>query len=144
MDVRFRDVPPELVEWLNAEAKGRGLSTRAFVVAGWWQLKDGLERGPERGPKRGAKRHTFTPPTEEEAGTEYKTKGYHFELQAFMAHYSSVGWKVGKNTMTSWQAAMVGWESRWKEKQAGIAPAKPKVKYVRVDERPPLLGGGEQ
>ena len=47
-------------------------------------------------------------------------KGYtHVDVDAFMAHYESVGWRVGKNPMVSWRAAVTGWETREKKETAG-------------------------
>lgn len=34
------------------------------------------------------------------------------ELQRFLDYYESNGWKVGKNPMRSWRAALSGWASR--------------------------------
>jgi len=43
-------------------------------------------------------------------------KGYHFTAKAFLAHYNSKGWMIGKNKMKCWKSACVTWESRWEEK----------------------------
>ena len=66
------------------------------------------------------KRKRFVKPTAAE-GLEYcAEKGYtHVDVDAFMAHYESVGWRVGKNPMVSWRAAVTGWETREKKETAG-------------------------
>jgi len=53
----------------------------------------------------------FTPPTIEEA-TEYAASvGFHGVAQWF-AYYETNGWKVGKNKMTDWKAAIRYWKSK--------------------------------
>jgi hypothetical protein len=37
--------------------------------------------------------------------------------ETFIAHYETVGWKVGKNKMQNWRSSVSGWESREREKQ---------------------------
>jgi len=39
-------------------------------------------------------------------------RGYHVDAEAFISFYESNGWKVGKNPMKSWRAALVTWEKR--------------------------------
>ena len=53
----------------------------------------------------------FVPPTLEEL-KEYmqKEKHTHYDPQEFIDFYSSKGWMVGKNKMTSWKAAAGRWE----------------------------------
>lgn len=52
----------------------------------------------------------FLPPTQQEVEEVIKEKGYHFSAEEFIAYYESNGWKVGRNQMKSWKAAMVTWE----------------------------------
>lgn len=60
--------------------------------------------------KKGTK---FIPPTLAEVKERIEEMGYRYvNAESFMAHYQSVGWKVGKNKMESWHAALAGWESR--------------------------------
>jgi hypothetical protein len=39
--------------------------------------------------------------------------------EAFMAHYKSNGWKVGKNPMKDWKAAVITWEQKRKQEGNG-------------------------
>jgi len=39
------------------------------------------------------------------------------EAEGFVAFYESNGWKVGRNPMKSWTAAVINWRKRWEEKQ---------------------------
>jgi len=34
------------------------------------------------------------------------------EVEKFQSHYESNGWRVGKNKMKNWRAAMSGWKTR--------------------------------
>ena len=66
------------------------------------------------------KRKRFVKPTAAEVLEYCAEKGYtHVDVDAFMAHYESVGWRVGKNPMVSWRAAVTGWETREKKETAG-------------------------
>lgn len=66
------------------------------------------------------KRKRFVKPTAEEILGYCAEKGYtHVDVDAFIAHYESVGWRVGKNPMVSWRAAVTGWETREKKEKAG-------------------------
>lgn len=64
--------------------------------------------------KSGEKR--FVKPTADEVTAYCAEKGYtHVDVEAFMAHYEAVGWRVGKNPMKNWRAAVTGWELREKK-----------------------------
>ncbi len=53
----------------------------------------------------------FIKPTDKEV-TEYaKTIGYELDGERFCSHYESNGWKVGRNPMKSWKAAVKTWKS---------------------------------
>ena len=52
----------------------------------------------------------FTPPTLEEV-TEYcKARDNRVDPIKYHAHYTANGWRVGKNPMKNWKAAVVTWE----------------------------------
>ena len=54
----------------------------------------------------------FTPPTVAEVSEHVAAKGYTFDPEAFVAHYTANGWRVGRNPMKSWHAACVTWQKR--------------------------------
>lgn len=59
------------------------------------------------------KRKRFIPPTVDEVSAYAKEKGYTgFSATRFCDYYASNGWKVGKNTMRDWQAAVRSWQAR--------------------------------
>lgn len=39
------------------------------------------------------------------------------EIEKFYHYYESNGWRVGKNPMKSWTAAMVNWREHWRERR---------------------------
>ena len=51
----------------------------------------------------------FVPPTQEEAKAYAREKGLTMDVERFLAYYSSNGWRVGRNPMRDWRAAMQNW-----------------------------------
>lgn len=65
----------------------------------------------------GAKRSRFTPPTTEEIQAYCTEKHYNVNPEHFIDYYESNGWKVGRNSMKDWKAAVRNWARREKENQ---------------------------
>ena len=57
-------------------------------------------------------RSRFSPPTVYAVQTYCYERKNNVDPQAFHAFYESNGWKVGRNTMKNWKAAVVTWEKR--------------------------------
>ena len=57
-------------------------------------------------------RARFTPPTVEEVEEYCKSRGNGVNAQKFVDFYACKGWKVGKNAMKDWKAAVRTWEQR--------------------------------
>lgn len=57
----------------------------------------------------------FTPPTAREVHDYCQEKGYRINEEKFISFYESIGWKVGKNKMKDWKAAVRTWVQRDKE-----------------------------
>lgn len=53
--------------------------------------------------------HSFRKPSADEVKGYGLSIGYKVDAQAFMDHYESNGWKVGKNPMRDWRAAVRNW-----------------------------------
>lgn len=70
----------------------------------------------------------FTPPSFEDVKAYCQERGNHVDPQAFIDFYTSKGWKIGKDTMKDWQAAVRTWERR---------EEKPKGKIVTADRYNP-------
>ena len=60
------------------------------------------------------KRKNFVKPTVEEIAAFCKEKNYNINAQQFFNYYESNGWKIGRNPMKSWQAAVQNWNTREK------------------------------
>lgn len=58
------------------------------------------------------KRKNFVKPTVEEIAAYCKEKNYNVNAQQFFNYYESNGWKIGRNAMKSWQAAVQNWNTR--------------------------------
>lgn len=54
-------------------------------------------------------RHRFIPPTAEDVMQYCTEKGYAVDAQGFVDYYKSNGWKVGRNPMKDWKAAVRTW-----------------------------------
>lgn len=52
----------------------------------------------------------FVPPTEDEVALYCHERKNHVIAQKFVDYYSSNGWKVGRNPMKDWKAAVRTWE----------------------------------
>lgn len=61
-------------------------------------------------PKRERKR--FTPPKLEEVEAYCRSRQNGIDASKFIDYYESVGWKVGKQPMKDWKAAVRTWERR--------------------------------
>jgi len=68
--------------------------------------------------KTARKRATFVKPTVEQVAAYCRERGNSVAPAAFVNHYTANGWKVGKNPMKDWQAAVRTWETR-DEKSSG-------------------------
>jgi len=58
----------------------------------------------------------FKKPTIEEISKYCKTRKNKIDPEQFFNYYESKGWKVGKTPMKSWEAAVITWEKRDREK----------------------------
>lgn len=55
------------------------------------------------------KRERFIPPTVEEVEAYYQETGKPIDAEAFVNYYTANGWRVGRNPMKSWKAAVANW-----------------------------------
>lgn len=65
--------------------------------------------------ERGTATSRFIPPTAREVHDYCQEKGYHINVEKYISFYESIGWKVGKNKMKDWKAAVRTWVQRDKE-----------------------------
>lgn len=65
----------------------------------------------------------FTPPSVDEVAEYVRSRGSSIDAERFVDYYSANGWKVGKNPMRDWKAAVRTWEQR-REEETGEQPTK--------------------
>jgi hypothetical protein len=65
----------------------------------------------EKVKDKGEENRRFTPPTRDDVAAYIAEKGYHVDPDRWMAYYESNGWKVGRNPMRDWRAAVRTWAS---------------------------------
>ena len=68
---------------------------------------------PQRGePTLKRERKRFTPPKLEEVEAYCRERNNSVDASRFLDYYEAVGWKVGKQPMKDWKAAVRTWERR--------------------------------
>ena len=85
----------------------------------------------------GGGRKKFTIPTPEEVQAYCDERKNGILGQQFCDFYSSKGWKIGKEPMKDWKAAVRTWEMRRKDISPSIAQPQPQIstpKRIRFDE----------
>ena len=89
------------------------------------------------------KRGGFVPPTIEQVQAYCTERGNRVNADAFIAFYESNGWKVGKNAMKDWKAAVRTWEQRDNAKpQGNTARQEKKSNLARINEMMAQVMGG--
>ena len=96
-----------------------------------WLPQDRLGEDRLEQESKEEKNKRFSPPSVDEVQAYLDEKGYSIDAEAFVDFYASKGWKVGKNPMQNWKAAVGTWVRRQKED----TPA-PK-------QKPPQTGGAQ-
>ena len=70
-----------------------------------------------------AARERFVKPTLDEIKLHAAKLGCPIsEAEKFFNYYESNGWRVGRNPMKSWQAALVNWRKNWEERRSPHGP----------------------
>ena len=81
-------------------------------------------------------RARFVKPSVEEVATYCREKGYGIDAQHFVDYYDSNGWKVGKNPMQDWKAAVRNWaRGEGKGKQQDTKTTKPSAISMAAIQR---------
>ena len=85
----------------------------------------------------GGGRKLFTIPTPEEVQAYCDERKNEISGQQFCDFYSSKGWKIGKEPMKDWKAAVRTWEMRRKDQSPSITQPQPQIstlKRIRFDD----------
>ena len=69
-------------------------------------------------------RNRFIPQTVDEVRAYCTEKGYTVDSNRFVDYYTSNGWKVGKNSMRDWKAAVRSWNGK-EQQNNGKTESKP-------------------
>ena len=77
--------------------------------------KDRLDKDRLKGSVRASR---FTPPTVEEVRAYCMERGNNVDPERFVNHYTANGWKVGRNSMKDWKAAVRTWEREEKKESS--------------------------
>ena len=88
--------------------------------------KDSIDKVNIKENNTKEKSSRFSPPSLEEVTAFCKERNNNIDPEQFIAFYESKGWKIGKNPMKDWKAAVITWERRWKEEH----PEEEKCKYA--------------
>lgn len=73
-----------------------------------------------------AKRKRFQPPSVSEVADYCRERGNTINAEQFVDFYEARGWKLGRQTMRDWKAAVRTWERR----EQPNTPAEPEMKFV--------------
>lgn len=76
-------------------------------------------------------RARFSKPSPEEVDTYIAAQGYQVNGHAFVDFYESKGWKIGKEPMKDWQAAVRTWH---RKAETAAQPSAPKHAGIRQPE----------
>lgn len=92
-----------------------------------YQEKENKKEKEKENKKENEKREVkrFAPPTLDEVQAYCSERGNSVDPERFLDYYTSNGWKVGKNPMKDWKAAVRSWE-----RSDSVSPAPFKEKRV--------------
>jgi hypothetical protein len=143
------------IDWDNRGHKGYKTSNLYQLCEPEVMLINGLDRGSERRNKNEAKigqpdtkigqpdptdrsqwpiepisnlitTTTKGRPSVEDVQEYVQTREIKINPQKFVDYYSANGWKVGRNSMKDWKAAVRTWEAREKSSSYGASTTRPK------------------
>lgn len=83
----------------------------------------GKEEGKEKEEDQGeakAKVSRFAPPSLSEINVNIETNKLLVNGDEFFNHYESIGWKIGKSPMKSWEATLRTWSARERKKLPAV------------------------
>lgn len=97
--------------------------------------KDKPNKEKENKDKLNKENKRFIPPTFEEVRAYCQERQNGIDPERFIDYYSANGWKVGKNPMKDWRAAVRTWEKN------GYSQAKPKETYQSMSAEEKAIWG---
>ena len=95
------------------------------------------EGNGKEGDGASAPRVRFVPPTREQLNLEASKIGLpSIEVDKFVNHYASKGWKVGTAPMKSWPHALANWAVRWRERSQSLSLGDSRYQTKTADDAP--------
>ena len=94
---------------------------------------DNIDKRDRQDKYRGAP--IFTPPTLEEVREYCQDRANGINPESFIDYYTANGWKVGRNPMRDWQAAIRQWEQRRKETPTPNPRPQQPARHLSPEER---------
>lgn len=82
---------------------------------------------------RESKKSAFVAPSLEEVREYCAARGSKIDPEAFVAFYTSKGWKIGSAPMKDWRAAVITWEKREAQHPTSPNPSAPRRKESYVE-----------
>ena len=79
----------------------------------------------EDAPDKPAKRVTFQKPSLDDVKAYCQERNNKVDPSKFVAYYESNGWKVGRNAMKDWRAAVRTWEGNGYDQKPGYSKPLP-------------------
>ena len=101
---------------LNAKAI-QASAKQVSALAEQVPLSLSLSPSPGRTKRNGTNAARFVPPTIEQLEAYIAERRYSVNARRFLDHYQANGWKVGRNPMKDWQAAVRTWAAKAKDSQ---------------------------
>lgn len=96
-----------------------------------------IENNTNTNTKRERAASRFTPPTVEEVRAYCQERKNNVDPQRFVDYYTANGWKVGRNPMKDWKAAVRTWERNGSSRpqQQQPTPSKPETENDRLRQQ---------
>ena len=120
------------------KAEGRGQKAEGRRQKAEGRRKKREEKGECAEGESGHTQRVFHPPTVEEVAAYCEERKNDIQAQRFVDFYAAKGWRIGKETMRDWRAAVRVWEGKEAEEHAGsVIPghAQKRAEEVRFDIR---------
>ena len=97
--------------------------------------EEGKDKDDSSSPPVGSPPHKkFSPPTVEDVAAYCRERGNGVDAERFCAYYQANGWKVGRNPMKDWKAAVRTWERD--DSQPKVNRAQPKCYMPGMPKKP--------
>lgn len=133
---------PSSIRTLIKAGKIVHINTGRKYLINWDRFMEYLNQG-ERAPteqtpaqrkaaKKKVARCGFVPPTVEEVAAYCNVRGNRVDPQAFVDFYTSKGWRIGKESMRDWRAAVRTWEKRQAYERRGAAQPPPDTELLKI------------